>query len=130
MLTDHNNLLWMEASETPKIVRMRIFLQEFNYDLIHVPGKSNLFADWLSRMYDSSESACAESDPLLQLFMEVEEIPTQSDLVNSVLHSVHHQRMGHHGAYRTWSMLNKYHKGHGIPMRIVQDFVRKKSEVL
>ncbi|MFN9904848.1 MAG: Ty3/Gypsy family RNase HI domain-containing protein, partial [bacterium] len=49
VLTDHNNLLWMEASEVPKIIRMRIYLQEFNFKLVHVAWKSNIFADWLSR---------------------------------------------------------------------------------
>ncbi len=29
--TDHHNLLWMESSEVPKIIRMRIYLQAFNF---------------------------------------------------------------------------------------------------
>lgn len=31
------------------------------------------------------------------------------------------QRMGHHGAFRTWSLLNMYYPGHSVPLRIVQD---------
>jgi len=124
MLTDHNNLLWMESSEVPKIVRMRIFLQEFNFLLVHVPGKDNIFADWLSRMHDSTASASVESQALLQALGEVEET-LQLDSISSKLLSVHNSRMGHHGAYRTWLMLNKYHPGHGIPMRMVSDFVRE-----
>ena len=49
--TDHNNLLWMEASEVPKIVRWRIFLQSFNFKLKHISGKRNLIADWFSRTF-------------------------------------------------------------------------------
>ena len=49
--TDHNNLLWMEASEVPKIVRWRIFLQSFNFKLRHIAGKVNIMADWLSRTF-------------------------------------------------------------------------------
>ena len=111
MLTDHNNLLWMEASEVPKIIRMRIYLQEFNFNLIHVPGKSNIFADWLSRMYDPTESTNMESAALMRLFMQVEDVPQTSDLITSVLTSVHNARMGHHGGFRTWTLLNKYHPG-------------------
>jgi len=49
--TDHNNLLWMEASEVPKIVRWRIFLQSFNFKLLHIAGKQNIIADWFSREF-------------------------------------------------------------------------------
>lgn len=47
--TDHNNLLWMEASAVPKVIRWRVYLQSFSFTLRHIPGKQNLVADWLSR---------------------------------------------------------------------------------
>ena len=125
MMTDHTNLLWREASEVPKIVRIRIFLQEFNFDLIHVPGKSNVFADWLSRMHDSTQSLNEEKAMLLNCLMEIEDQDQGSDPVSSVLASVHNARMGHHGAFRTWALLNKFHPGHKIPMNLVKDFVRE-----
>ena len=53
--TDHNNLLWMEASEVPKIVRWRVFLQSFNFKLIHISGKRNIIADWFSRTFPDQE---------------------------------------------------------------------------
>eukprot|EP01033_Poteriospumella_lacustris_P005279 gene5279-biopygen2327 len=52
--TDHNNLLWIEASVVPKIMRWRIFLQSFIFKLRHIPGKQNLLADYFSRMHDPS----------------------------------------------------------------------------
>ena len=67
LLTDHNNLLWMESSETPKIVRMRIFLQGFNFQVRHVAGKDNIFADWLSRMHDERQLVSKESAEMLSL---------------------------------------------------------------
>ena len=137
MLTDHNNLLWMEASEVPKIIRMRIYLQEFNFKLVHVAGKSNVFADWLSRMFEP-DTVNDEAKELLQLLDEEEEMVSSvqmlseiqletpgSDKLNTVLGSVHNARMGHHGAYRTWILLNKHYPGHGIPVRMVQDFIRE-----
>jgi hypothetical protein len=50
--TDHNNLLWMEASAVPKVIRWRIYLQSFNFLLRHIPGKQNQVADWLSRAFE------------------------------------------------------------------------------
>ena len=48
--TDHNNLLWMDASPVPKIIRWKIYLQSFRFDIRHIPGKHNAVADWLSRL--------------------------------------------------------------------------------
>ena len=48
--TDHRNLLWIEKSEVPMVVRWRVFLQSFNMYLKHIAGTKNLVADWLSRM--------------------------------------------------------------------------------
>jgi hypothetical protein len=53
--TDHNNLLWMESSEVPKIVRWRIFLQSFNFKLRHIAGKLNDVADWFSRTFPEKD---------------------------------------------------------------------------
>jgi len=55
--TDHNNLLWMEASAVPKVIRWRVYLQSFSFTLRHIPGKQNLVADWLSR------AAATDSNP-------------------------------------------------------------------
>ena len=48
--TDHQNLLWMAASEEPKIVRWRIYLQSFNFVIQHIQGSQNVVADALSRL--------------------------------------------------------------------------------
>lgn len=55
--TDHRNLLWIEKSEVPMVVRWRVFLQSFNLFIRHIAGTKNTVADWLSRMvtYMSSE---------------------------------------------------------------------------
>lgn len=47
--TDHRNLLWLSKSTVPKLVRWRLRLQEFDFRLIHVPGKTHYVADGLSR---------------------------------------------------------------------------------
>lgn len=52
--TDHNNLIWIEASLVPKVIRWRIYLQSFSFLLRHIPGKHNAVADWLSRLHSIS----------------------------------------------------------------------------
>ena len=119
LLTDHNNLLWMESSETPKIIRMRIFLQGFNFQVTHVKGKDNVFADWLSRMHDERQIVSTESAEMLLV------LESDSELISSFLSNVHNQRMGHHGAQRTWSLLNKHYPGHGVSMSANVLFVKR-----
>jgi hypothetical protein len=124
MLTDHNNLLYMESSEVPKIIRMRIFLQDFNFKLLHVPGKDNVFADWLSRMHEPS-MITETSLNLLNALNDVEVETKSSDALESVLQKVHNSRMGHHGAYRTWVLLNRHYPAHGISMKTIQEYVQE-----
>ena len=57
--TDHRNLLWIEKSEVPIVVRWRVYLQSFVIYVKHIPGTQNKVADWLSRMerYFENETA-------------------------------------------------------------------------
>ena len=56
--TDHRNLLWIEKSEVPIVVRWRVYMQSFVMYVRHIPGTQNRVADWLSRMerYFNSET--------------------------------------------------------------------------
>jgi hypothetical protein len=63
--TDHNNLLWIEASAVPKVIRWRVYLQSFSFLLRHIPGKTNLVADWLSRSHQADVPPTATEDPVL-----------------------------------------------------------------
>ena len=46
--TDHWNLLYLEKASSPKLIRWRLRLQEYNFEVQHVPGKDNVVADGLS----------------------------------------------------------------------------------
>ena len=94
--TDHRNLLWIEKSEVPIVVRWRVYLQSFVMYIRHIPGTQNRVADWLSRMerYFNSSTAITHmssmhSDVSLLLHMNlfqdsermIEEELTPSDKV-------------------------------------------------
>ena len=49
--TDHANLMKLYMLTAPKIVRWRLRLAEFSFTVIHIPGKSNVVADALSRCF-------------------------------------------------------------------------------
>ena len=49
--TDHRNWVYIEKSQVPMIIRWRIYLQSFQIVIRHIPGKDNVVADWMSRMF-------------------------------------------------------------------------------
>ena len=48
--TDHKNLRWIEASEVPKIVRWRIYMQSFVFQIKDIPGSKNGLAYMNNRL--------------------------------------------------------------------------------
>jgi RNase H-like domain found in reverse transcriptase/Chromo (CHRromatin Organisation MOdifier) domain len=109
--TDHRNLLWIESSLVPIIVRWRVLLQSYTFQVRHIPGKENKVADWLSRMYPLPN---APSD-----LSAVNVLPSLHDMFKEV----HGGRSLHHGAKRTYLALCARYPGHGVPLRVIQDLV-------
>jgi RNase H-like domain found in reverse transcriptase/Chromo (CHRromatin Organisation MOdifier) domain len=107
--TDHRNLVWLESSQVPIVIRWRVLLQAYQFSIRHIPGKENTVADWLSRMYPL--------DPILSLATVTH--PTTLELFNTV----HGGRSLHHGAKRTYLSLCHRYPGHRIPLRVIQDLV-------
>jgi hypothetical protein len=109
----------MEASAVPKVIRWRIFMQNFTFRLRHIPGRLNKMADYLSRVHALS----AEPLSLAPLEGGVEE-PEGLVKPEDLLKQVHNSRMGHLGIRRTWLALNEHFPGHKIPHRVVEEFVQ------
>jgi hypothetical protein len=51
--TDHRNLLWMVQSTIPKIQRWSLAIQEFDFEISHIAGNTNIVADSLSRLVNN-----------------------------------------------------------------------------
>ena len=62
--TDHQNLLWIETSQVPKIIRWRMYMQGFNFKVRHIAGKENKMADMLSRLHtiNSNYNTCINNN--------------------------------------------------------------------
>ena len=50
LLTDHENLTRIYSTGSQKVLRWRLFIQEFNMKLIKIPGEFNVVADAFSRL--------------------------------------------------------------------------------
>ena len=119
--TDHRNLIWMESSLVPKIMRWHIFLQSFNILLRHIEGRKNLVADLLSRAFDDIPA----SEELSYILAELREMGDEFTELHDVLAQVHGGRAGHLGVKRTWTLLNKKFPGHGISVKTVEDYINE-----
>jgi hypothetical protein len=149
---DHLNLLYMESNDTPIIARWRIYLQSFMFLLRHIPGKQNIVADWMSRMYVMSSSHSVDASaaihdydspevlmalllnghecgvsysPLNNLDALPEPVNVQPLYPKDLFDKVHGGRRSHPGELRTWKALCKEFPGHGISMQTIYDFVRQ-----
>ena len=49
VFTDHQSLEWLADSSVGRIQRWSLFLQQYNYTMLYLPGRCNVIADWLSR---------------------------------------------------------------------------------
>ena len=68
VVTDHESLRWMESSTCGKIQRWSLYMQQFDLRIVHLFGKMNVIADWLSRSIDAdvedSDQALVPSFPV------------------------------------------------------------------
>jgi len=76
--TDHRNLVWIEKSTVPIVIRWRVYLQSFQIWLRNIPGKQNIVADWMSRMYHVAESLPKHFDDAI--------LPVTSNLKAPAIH--------------------------------------------
>ena len=90
----------MEGS--PKIKRWKLALQEFNFDIEHVPGKDNIIADAFSRLCAMHHSDLEIAENLCLLDEEDIRI---NQLEYENIQKVHNLIVGHAGVERTLDAL-------------------------
>ena len=74
---DHANLQWMELCTDAKVIRWRIFMQNFTFWFNHIAGKKNMVADWQSRfnMILMEVDSETENEKCLNLLSSEKSIP-------------------------------------------------------
>lgn len=83
--TDHKNLTYINKATAPKIVRWRLRLQDYDFEIRHVAGTDNILADALSR--------CLKTDS---------NKPLPDELINE-FKKYHNAVIGHNGISRTFA---------------------------
>ena len=148
--TDHQNLIWIEASLVPKIIRWRIYLQSymiFVKDLKRIKGTDNKVADFLSRIHVPDGKVSEIEDPVMlshinvyyeavhdgiypipdsfedlcHILLPLEGLPAEE----SIISNVHGGRKGHWGAQATWIKMKEVYPGHNVSFKAVQEFIKK-----
>src|SRR5262249_28100261 len=55
VLTDHEPLPWIDKASSGKVQRWALFMQQFDLKIVHIAGRHNVIADWLSRSFAADE---------------------------------------------------------------------------
>ena len=50
MFTDHKNLTFIATDSNPRVVRWRLYMQDFEFAVAYIPGPNNVVADAMSRL--------------------------------------------------------------------------------
>ena len=57
--TDHKNLIYINDTMTEMVIRWKIAVQEYDFDVEHIPGPQNIVADGLSRLIPTGDETSA-----------------------------------------------------------------------
>ena len=148
--TDHKNLTYINFEGSKKVLRWKMLLQQYDFEIEYIEGEKNVVADCMSRLCpdsdDSNESitevtSTVKADEGIAMLDTICEIITLFDEDNELLvldedeisipqdkyahiESVHNALVGHNGVNRTMHKLNR--KGIRFPkMRMwVKQFIQ------
>lgn len=110
--TDHRNLVWIETSDSPIVVRWRALLQGYHFMIRHIKGSDNRVADWISR---APFSLTPSTDLLL-----TDSTPTFEE----IMREVHGNRAMHNGVATTWKAAREQYPTAHITMEAVREWVK------
>jgi transposase InsO family protein len=125
--TDHRNLLFLKEGSDAKVVRWNMAVSEYDFNLEHIAGKSNVVADAMSRLMQNPKDQIIEDikndqSPVarsnLFALLNVVDIPNDK---YRIISQFHNSQTGHFGFNNTVRLL--YEKGHR--WRYIRSHVRK-----
>lgn len=147
--TDHKNLTYIKDHASPKVMRWKMQLQEYNFLLEHIDGVSNVVADvfsrtptsplddaddglpdatmgsaaqYLSRIWNSPlEDEESEGDVEEQQYVAAHSFVDMTDDQYHAITKCHNVEVGHHGVERTVEMLRTL----GFDWKYMRNHVKK-----
>jgi len=133
IVTDHRPLIWLFNITDPgsRLIRWRLKLEEYDYEIVHKAGKGNANADALSRnpipVDQHINSVNQEKEEEEDEEEEAEEAPKEytEEEKRQILYEYHDAPTGgHQGIARTLSRIRLKHNWRGIT-RDVEEYVSK-----
>jgi len=133
--TDHNNLKYFKTPQkiSPRQARWHKFLQDYNFEITHFPGKSNTIADLLSRRKDFEEGVNPNKSVTLlpeTLFTSKEikvnkvYLEDNPETCRKVLQEIHDSPIGGHpGISNTYDLVKRNYEGPRL-RKFVEDYVK------
>ena len=104
--TDHRNLVYMTNSMTPKVIRWRLRLLEYDFDVFHIAGELNVVADALSRCLCIRILSTAVGGYAANLGTVAPAFELSADATRAI-ESVHNHVIGHFGINATCESLDE-----------------------
>ena len=130
IITDHKPLIWLFSVNDPgsRLIRWRLKLEEYDYEIIHKAGRANANADALSRNAIREANEIEEEQEIFTATREEEEKEEKEEEANSdnerkytedekkqILYEYHDAPTGgHQGVERTVRRIRLTHNWHGI----------------
>jgi transposase InsO family protein len=130
LFTDHRNLVFLTnphgtKGTSEKVVRWRLAIQEFDFDIAHIEGKSNIAADGFSRLVKKPEKEAREAAFLELDALEVVQERVLSPDTHTLISQFHNPMVGHLGLEKTCALLvDAGHKWRGL-RRDVRLFIKQ-----
>ena len=142
LYTDHKNLTYINEGGSPKVVRWKVAIQEFMFDIVYLEGEKNLVADHWSRTVPKSQFVNPELDDVekAKLPPPDPEDETTSLLMNLIgdsfripdkifqrISAVHNSVVGHMGVENTLQRVYRDQKGAPEPLMraYIRQFIRQ-----
>ena len=101
--TDHKNLTYINYGNSAKIIRWKLHIQEFDFDVEHIAGEKNDVADAFSRMVKSNKKA-KMGDPETHEMHFFEELNIPTECFKNIS-TCHNTMIGHFGVEKTLQKL-------------------------
>jgi hypothetical protein len=115
--SDHENLKYFKSPQkiSTRQARWNEFLQDYNFELVHFPGKSNTIADLLSRRKDFEGGVNPNENVTLlpdHLFARKVYLKDDPDERRKILQEIHDTPVGGHpGISNTWNIIRRRYEG-------------------
>jgi len=84
LFTDHKNLTYLNKDPSPKVMRWKVAVQEYDFDVAYIEGHKNVIADGFSRLCPKDLDAELEQ-PIRSIAMFLESYPLEEKAIDTAL---------------------------------------------